>query len=783
MLSKEGLIERMTAYMEAVDTDRVGAAYDFLLKAHDGQYRDSGEPYASHPVAVGAILTEIQSDQDTIIAGLLHDTVEDTVATTDDLVTLFGSTVAEIVDGVTKLTDLEVKDSPHEKREGNLRKLVVSMNRDLRVLIVKLADRLHNMRTLEFKKNPESRRRSAEESLNIYSTFANYAGLNRWKAELQDLAFKELYPNEYRGISMALEAMNDASDDIIPLIRERFKTQLEAKGINARIVGRMKTPFSTWMKLKVKNISLEDLSDIIAFRLIVPDADTCYRALGVIHQSFRLIGDSAFTDYISNPKPNGYRGLHTEIYTKLAPEENLASRSQGLRKNDPKGTTGSAATQEGLRVEVQIRSESMHQHAELGDASHWLYKAEKHSLPAPLAEGPLATQRRIYLQGLLTELVEYNQDRDSYLKSLGRESADKITVFTPMGKPVFMANGSTLLDFAFSVHTDLGARAVGARLDGRDRPLNTKLTVSGHQVEIITSPDIRVTEVWLSWVTTNRATTIIRRILSHKKRETLIAKARLALEQLFEEHACELTPKGLAAAAERLGIDADHSDDLLEYVGRWVEAIGNRQPRHLLTRERKFIDPQAVFSALYPQMGEGNKSSNRTQIRSTQASRSQVQAADSPKSLFRLNVVGSDTITDTAIFNFSRCCSPLPPEDIIGFLTTDTQISVHRRDCLALANLERMTDRWLDVRWSDQARQASYSVRLRAELINKPGALSKLAEVIANANSNIVDLKFRERYPTTFITDLEIEVTDVRHYYHILSALQILENVADIKRL
>ena len=783
MLSKDVLIDRMEAYMDTVNTDRVGAAYDFLLKAHEGQYRDSGEPYASHPVAVGSILTEIQSDEDTIIAGLLHDTVEDTVATIDDLLTLFGPTVADIVDGVTKLTDLEIKDSPHEKREGNLRKLVVSMNKDLRVLIVKLADRLHNMRTLEFKKKPESRRRSAEESLNIYSTFANYAGLNRWKAELQDLAFKELYPNEYRGISMALEAMNDASDEIIPTIQDRFKTVLEARGIKAQIVGRMKTPFSTWMKLKDRNISLEDLSDIIAFRLIVPDADTCYRALGVIHQSFRLISDAAFNDYISNPKPNGYRGLHTEIYAKLDPAENLASRSQGLRKNDPQGTQGLAAIKDGLRVEVQIRSDSMHQQAELGDASHWLYKAEKQALPAPLTEGPLATQRRIYLQGLLTELVEYNQDRDSYLKSLGRESADKITVFTPMGKPVFMANGSTLLDFAFAVHTDLGARAVGARLDGRDRPLNTKLTVSGHQVEIIDSPDVMVTEVWLSWVTTNRATTIIRRILAQKKRATLIARARLALEQLFEQYGCELTPKGLMAAAGRLGIDADHSDDLLEYVGRWVEAIGNRQPRHLLTRERKFIDPQAVFSALYPQIAEGANPLTRAQMDNIEMNNKQARSADSPKSLFRLNVVGSDTITDTAIFNFSRCCSPLPPEDIIGFLTTDTQISVHRRDCLALANLERMTDRWLDVRWSDQARQASYSVRLRAELVNKPGALSKLTEVIANANSNIVNLKFRERYPTTFITDLEIEVSDVRHYYHILSALQILENVADVKRI
>ena len=458
MMRQYDLVEKVRSYDPGADEEILNRAYVFSMKAHGNQQRASGDSYFSHPVEVAGILSEKKLDAASIITGLLHDTVEDTVATLDDIEGQFGPEIARLVDGVTKLSQLDLI-SDHRKQAENFRKLVLAMSQDIRVLIVKLADRLHNMRTLEFIRNPDKRRRIARETMDIYVPLAERIGIRDWKEELEELAFAELNPDARASILSRLEFLRQRGGDVVGRVIDGLRTTLEQNGLVADVSGREKRPNSIWRKMQRKNVGFEQLSDIMAFRILVDTVEECYRALGIIHSNYRLV-PGRFKDHISLPKSNGYSSLHTTV---MGPENQ--------------------------RIEVQIRTWEMHEVAELGVAAHWQYK--QGIPPDRRTEG---MQYR-WLRELL-EILDHAGGAEEFLEHTKLEMfADQVFCFTPKGELLALPQGATAVDFAYAVHTDIGNTCVGAKINGRIMPLRTVLK-NGDQVDIVTSKAQTPSPTW-----------------------------------------------------------------------------------------------------------------------------------------------------------------------------------------------------------------------------------------------------------------------------------------------
>ncbi|MCI5544205.1 MAG: bifunctional (p)ppGpp synthetase/guanosine-3',5'-bis(diphosphate) 3'-pyrophosphohydrolase [Azospirillum sp.] len=522
MLRQYELVELVKSYDPDADEDALNRAYVFAMKKHGAQLRASGDPYYSHPVEVAGILTKFKLDCNSVIAGLLHDTVEDTDTTIEEVRSLFGDQVAMLVDGLTKLAMIEQK-SVYTKQAENFRKLLLAMSEDIRVLLIKLADRLHNMRTLHFLK-PEKRSRIARETLDIYAPLAERIGMEEVKSELQELAFRELYKDAHDSIVARLNFLREQGSNIVPKIIEALKKDMDENGVQCVVTGREKTPYSIWRKMQQKNASFEQLSDIMAFRICVPDIASCYQALGIVHSKYHMV-PRRFKDYISTPKPNGYQSIHTGV---IGPEN--------------------------TRIEIQIRTFEMHEIAEKGVAAHWAYK-----------QGQKAEGKNFRWVRELLEILDQASNPEEFLENTKLEMYnDQVFCFTPKGDLIGLPVNSTPVDFAYAVHSSVGDTCVGAKINGEIRPLRTILQ-NGDQVEVLTSKAQHPSTEWERFVVTGKAKAAIRRYVRANKRDQFIVLGQEILEKLFKGEKLEFSEKGLVNVLPNF--EAESINDLYAKVG------------------------------------------------------------------------------------------------------------------------------------------------------------------------------------------------------------------------
>ncbi|MGH7048423.1 MAG: RelA/SpoT family protein [Stellaceae bacterium] len=526
MMRQFELVELVRSYDPNADEDALNRAYVYSMKAHGAQLRASGDPYFSHPVEVAGLLARMKLDSASIVTGLLHDTVEDTVATLDDIDRVFGPEIARLVDGVTKLSRIELQSDQHKQAE-NFRKLVLAMSADIRVLLVKLADRLHNMQTLHFIKSDEKRRRIARETMDIYAPLAERLGMHRMKDELEDLAFAELYPEARGSIIARLDFLRDKGAAVVPRIEAELQRQLEDGGLAGTTAsGREKSPYSIWRKMQRKNIAFEQLSDVMAFRVLVDNIADCYHALGTIHSAYHVI-PGRFKDYISTPKPNNYRSLHTGI---IGPEQQ--------------------------RIETQICTREMHEVAEFGVAAHWSYKQD-----AGKTEGP---QYR-WLRELL-DILDHASGPEEFLEHTKLEMfQDQVFAFTPKGDLIALPRGATAVDFAYAVHSEIGDTCVGAKINGRLVPLRSQLG-NGDQVEIVTSKAQRPSPTWERFVVTGKARARIRRFIRTQQRAQYLDLGKAIVQKAFRQEGREFNERPLEAVLKTF--DCPSVEDLYVAVGQ-----------------------------------------------------------------------------------------------------------------------------------------------------------------------------------------------------------------------
>ena len=522
MLRQYELVDLVKSYDPEADEDALNRAYVFAMKKHGAQLRTSGDPYYSHPIEVAGILTKFKLDSSSIIAGLLHDTVEDTDTTVEEIRELFGDQVASLVDGLTKLAIIEQK-SGSSKQAENFRKLLLAMSDDIRVLLIKLADRLHNMRTLHFCP-PEKRQRIARETLDIYAPLAERIGMQEVKDELEEIAFAELHKDAHDSIVARLNFLREQGSNIVPKIITQLEKDMSDNGIKATVTGREKAPYSIWRKMQQKNASFEQLSDIMAFRICVEDISACYQALGVIHSKYHMV-PRRFKDYISTPKPNGYQSIHTGV---IGPEN--------------------------TRIEIQIRTYEMHEKEEKGVAAHWAYK-----------QGQKAEGRNFRWMRELLEILEQAANPEEFLENTKLEMYnDQVFCFTPKGDLIGLPRGATPVDFAYAIHSKVGNTCVGAKVNGEIKPLRTVLQ-NGDQVEVLTSKAQHPSTEWERFVVTGKAKAAIRRYVRAAKREQFINLGKEMLERLFKGEGLELSDKGLVGVMQNF--EAETIDDIYAKVG------------------------------------------------------------------------------------------------------------------------------------------------------------------------------------------------------------------------
>ena len=719
MLRQFELIEKVRSYDPTADEALLNRAYVYAMRAHGAQKRASGDPYFAHPIEVAGILTDYRLDTETIVTALLHDVIEDTETTREDIERLFGSEIAELVEGVTKLSKLELSEA-HLRQAENLRKFILAISKDVRVLLVKLADRLHNMRTLHFIKHAAKRERIARETLDIYGPLARSIGVHRICEELEELAFAHLNPVARDAIMRRLAVLRTEQGGAVSTVSQEMSTKLEAAGIPARVYGREKHPFSIWRKLQRKSIGFSQLSDIYAFRVIVDSEEDCYRALGVIHRAWPSVPER-FKDFISTPKRNNYRSLHTTVV--------------GYK---------------GMRIEMQIRTETMDRVAEEGVAAHWRYKNKSYGFDA---EHQAAAGGRDPLVNLrhLVQVLEHGGDAEELVEHAKLEMyLDQVFVFTPKGKLVSLPRGAMPLDFAYGLHTDIGDTTVGAKINGELKPLRTALA-NGDVVEVIRGGKPAVPPDWRSLTVTGRARSAIRRHIRQTEREEFIRLGRATLDQTFEAAGKSRKDVSLRPALQRFAVASE--DELFDGVGR-----GRATPSQVL---------EIVFPGLKP--AEREAATARRHIQDAKHARLYVRGAGLQSGL---------------TLHFATCCSPIPGDRIVGILENEGKgLMAHAIDCEKLAEFEDREELWRDLQWTPEAeRNAIARARLTATIRNAPGVLGQVCTVIGEAGGNIVGLRMNHRQSDFFDVEIEVDVHDARHRTHITAALRANPSVEEVER-
>ncbi|WP_336987151.1 bifunctional (p)ppGpp synthetase/guanosine-3',5'-bis(diphosphate) 3'-pyrophosphohydrolase [Altererythrobacter aquiaggeris] len=696
MLRQYELVERVLAYDPDADAALLNRAYVYTVQKHGSQKRASGDPYFSHPVEVAGLMTDLRLDQETICTALLHDTVEDTLATIEDIEENFGPDVARLVDGVTKLSKIEAMPD-NERAAENLRKFLLAMSEDLRVLLVKLADRLHNMRTLHFIKDPDKRRRIARETMDIYAPLAERVGMYEYMREMQLLAFEQLEPEAYNTITNRLEQIRESDGGQVDAIALAIKQALAEAGLKVEVSGREKHPFSIWNKMAERHVSFEQITDIMAFRVITDNDADCYRAMGVLHTTWQMI-PGRFKDYISTPKNNGYRSLHTTL----------------IFENS-------------MRMEVQIRTRDMHRLNEFGLAAHWSYKQKDQP------DGAVGWLRD------LIEIVDASHDAEELLEHTKLAIyQDRIFAFTPKGSLFQLPKGSSPVDFAFAVHTDLGAQTVGAKINGRHMPLRTQLG-NGDVVEIIKGKTAEPQLSWLSFVVTGKARAAIRRSVRQKEREETAAIGRKLFDEIATRLPVKIGRKAMREALKRL--EMDEETDLMEAIG--AARLGDRE----------------VMEALVPG--------------------SSADLSDEDFWSNQERAISIKGLTPGMAFELAECCHPVPGDRIVGLRERGKRVEVHAIDCLELVN--GVDKDWLDLSWGERTTGAVG--RLSIELYNRPGTLADMTGIFAENKVNIIRIEMTQREDPFGTYVVDVEVHDLAHLTRVLSALRASDSVADAERM
>ena len=734
MMRQYDLIERVRRYNPNTNEALLNRAYVYAMKAHGEQRRASGDPYFSHPIEVAAILTDLKLDDATIAAALLHDTIEDTATTRAEIDSLFGPDIGTLVDGLTKLKKLDLV-TKEAKQAENLRKLLLAIADDVRVLLVKLADRLHNMRTLGYMP-VEARRRAADETLEIYAPLAGRMGMHEMREELEDLSFREINPQGYQIISARLEALADRSKELISEIEQQLTKKLADRGIAAKVQGRRKRAYSISRKMERKSVGFEQLSDIFGFRVIVKTLADCYAAVGIVHTTWPVV-PGRFKDYVSTAKANDYRSIHTTV---IGPGKQ--------------------------RVELQIRTREMHEIAEYGIAAHALYK-DGHGTPTEM----LSRESTAYAWLRRTiELLAEGSNPEEFLEHTKLELFhDQVFCFTPKGKLIALPRKATAIDFAYAVHTDVGNTAVGCKINGQMSPLVSEI-VNGDEVEIIASKaQTAPPAAWESIVVTGKARAAIRRATRSAVRNQYAGLGRRMVERLFQRAKIAYSDDKLAGALPRLARAS--IEDVMSAVGR---------------SEMKASD---VARAMYPDYKEERAAAmaakpksdaswwSLRKLSSVKFKVPGVSAAQGPSSIPIRGINGDLPV------RFAPEGGAVPGDRIVGILTPGEGITIYPIQSGALSEFEDTPERWLDVRWDEEeTTPRRFPVRINVQSVNEPGSLAQIAQVIAEHDGNIDNIRMTRRAPDFTDVQIDLEVYDLKHLTDILSQLRAKAVVAKAER-
>ena len=702
------LIKDCSGYLKPEDVAQLQTAYNFSELAHEGQLRNSGEPYISHPLAVAGILAEWHLDSQALTAALLHDVMEDTSVTKNQILEMFGKPVAELVDGVSKLDKIEF-ETQEEAQAENFRKMLLAMARDVRVILIKLADRLHNMRTLDAVP-AHKRRRIARETMDIYAPIANRLGLNSIYQELEDLSFKYLYPDRCRVLSKAVSTARGNRREVVSKVLAAIEKRLLDNGITAQVRGRQKHLYSIYRKMRDKHLSFAQVLDVYGFRIVVKDIPTCYLALGVLHGLYKPI-PGKFKDYIAIPKANGYQSLHTHLF----------------------GPFGSP-------IEMQIRTQEMHNVAEAGVASHWLYKSSDQSIT------DLQKKTHQWLQSLL-EMQSESGDSAEFLEHLKVDLfPDEVYVFTPKGKIMAMPRGATAVDFAYAVHTDIGNRCVAVKINQELMPLRAELK-NGNRVEIITASHAKPNPLWLNFVATAKARSHIRHFLKTMHFDESVHLGERLLNQALGTFRSNL---GVIPEAQWNKLLRDGSAKTRAHV---LSDIGLGK-RHAVVVARQLLairDP-----------GPGEQA-----------------APGSAAAMGTVVIHGSEGMA----VQFSKCCHPIPGDRIIGLISKGQGMAIHTHDCPVLAKSNHDPDRVLDVEWDNESRKL-HDVNIRVVVANQRGVLAQVAASIADAESNIQNVAVEPQDGGKYAAmQFTLQVSHRQHLARIMRELRRIPEVARITRL
>jgi guanosine-3',5'-bis(diphosphate) 3'-pyrophosphohydrolase len=719
MMRHYELVERVKRYNPNTDEALLNRAYVYAMQAHGVQKRASGDPYFAHPLEVAAILTDLKLDDATIAAAVLHDTIEDTEATLEEIEKSFGPQIGALVDGLTKIARLDLVSKRAAQGE-NFRKLLLAITADVRVLLVKLADRLHNMRTLDFMP-ADKRKRIAEETLDIYAPLAGRMGIQEMRDELEDLAFRHLHHEAYETISKRLRDSTAKSERIVEEIERELAGKLASKGVPAKVRGRKKRPYSIWRKMERKSVAFEQLSDIVGFRIIVDTVDEVYQALGVVHTTWPMV-PGRYKDYVSTPKQNDYRSIHTTV---------IGPGSQ--------------------RVELQIRTAHMDEVAEYGIAAHALYK------DGGTDTSRLASESRAYqwLRRTVDHLAE-GDNPEEFLEHTKLELFhDQVFCFTPKGRLIALPRRATPIDFAYAVHTDVGNTAVGCKINGRMAPLLTELQ-NGDEVEIVRADGQTPPAAWESLVVTGKARAAIRRATRAAVRKQYAGLGRQILERAFERAGKTLNPDKLKAALPRLARTS--IDDVMAAVGRGEMFSGD------------------VVKAVYPDYKDDRR------VAPPEANGAGWVSAKDPNVKVKLPRK-ADANDDSAIpirglsadlpVRFAPNGGAVPGDRIVGILTPGEGVTIYPIQSPALAAFDNEPDRWLDVRWEiDPEAPQRFPARLELQSINEPGTLAQIAQVIADHDGNIDNLSMKRRTQDFTNITIDLAVWDLKHLNAIISELR-----------
>lgn len=698
------LCSLLETYLDEDQVAEVYRAYLFGAEAHEGQRRLSGEPYIYHPIAVAKILAEMRLDHKSIEAAILHDVIEDTPTAREQLVENFGEEVAHLVDGVSKLTNIQ-SISKAEAQAESFRKMILAMVKDIRVILIKLADRLHNMRTLTVMR-PEKRRRIASETLEIYAPIALRLGINRVRLDLEELGFAAYHPLRHRILKEKMKKVCGNRRELMEKLLKRIKTRLEQDEVSADVIGREKHLYSVYQKMKHKNLSFSEISDIFGFRIVVDSVDSCYRTLGIVHNLFKPI-PGKFKDYIAIPKANGYQSLHTAMHSRY-----------------------------GFPIEIQIRTRDMERVAEAGIASHWIYKSAEDN-----GDSMADSHAREWLHGLL-EMQQQAGDSLEFLENVKVDLfPDEVYVFTPKGEIMALPSGATVIDFAYTVHTQIGDHCTAARIDGRPSPLHTVLR-NGQKVKVITHKHARPNPAWLNFVTTAKARTNIRNHLKEMQHE----EAEILGKRLLESALAKLDKKLSSIPDERFGpllkqLELKSINDLFCEIG-----VGNRVAPLMARSLTQELDEQA------PQNDDVGEPS-------------------------LLSIRGSEG----SVVQYAKCCRPIPGDPIFGFLTKGRGIVVHTQNCTNVAGFQKEPHKWIAIDWEEET-EGEFLVELRTVVENHRGVLATVAAAVADMESNIDNITLDDSDGINTTINLTIGVRDRTHLARVIKRLRTIKEVLRIYR-